>query len=50
VAFAEIPDDFDQQTQAVFQVEPVDQGDYIKVGVEVRDLPPTEEGDMIEGM
>ena len=30
--------EFDQETQAVFQVEPVDMGDHIFVGVEVRDV------------
>lgn len=48
VEFAEIPSDFDQQTQAVFQTEPVDMGDYIFVGVEIRALPPSEEGSMFE--
>ncbi len=37
--FAEIPDNFDQQTQAVFQTEPIDVGNHIFVGVEVMDLP-----------
>lgn len=46
VVFAEIPNDFDQQTQAVFQADPVDYGDCIEVGVEIRDLPPSEEGEM----
>lgn len=39
--YAEIPD-FDQTTQAVYQTEPVDMGDYIYIGVEVRDLPQGE--------
>jgi len=39
--YAPIPD-FDQQTQAVFQTEPVDMGDHIFMGNEVRDLPPDE--------
>ena len=47
IIYAEIPE-FNQETQAVFQTEPVDMGDYIFIGVEVRDLPPDEEGDMIE--
>ena len=47
IIYAEIPE-FNQETQAVFQTEPVDMGDYIFFGVEVRDLPPDEEGDMIE--
>lgn len=41
IVYAEIPD-FNQETQAVFQTEPVDMGDHIFVGVEVRDLPPDE--------
>ena len=47
VIYAEIPD-FDQQTQAVFQLEPVDMGDHIFVGNEIRELPPSEEGNMFE--
>ncbi len=47
IIYAEISE-FNQETQAVFQTEPVDMGDYIFIGVEVRDLPPDEEGDMIE--
>lgn len=39
--YAEIPA-FDQQTQAIYQIEPVDMGDYIFYGVEVRDVPPDE--------
>jgi len=34
----------------VFQTEPVDRGEYIEIGVEVRDLPPQEGGEHIEGM
>ena len=43
--YAEIPS-FDQQTQAVYQLEPVDKGEYIFYGVEVRDLPPDDGGCM----
>jgi hypothetical protein len=50
VAFAEIPDTFDQETQAVFQAAPVDAGDHIEVGVEMRDLPPDTGGGELEGM
>jgi hypothetical protein len=39
--YAPIPE-FDQMTQAVFQLEPVDMGDYIFAGVEVRDVPQDE--------
>jgi hypothetical protein len=42
VIYAEIPD-FNQETQAVFQTEPVDMGDHIFIGVEVRDFPPDED-------
>ena len=49
IIYAPIPQ-FNQETQAVFQKEPVDMGEYIEVGVEVRDLPPQEEGEIIEGM
>jgi len=38
IVYAPIPE-FDQETQAVFQTEPVDMGDHIFVGVEVRDVP-----------
>ncbi len=37
VHFVAIPE-FDQLSQAVFQAEPVDMGDYIEAGVEVRDV------------
>lgn len=36
--YASIPE-FDQMTQAVFQLEPVDMGDHIFIGVEIRDVP-----------
>lgn len=49
IIYAPIPD-FDQETQAVYQTEPVDRGDHIGIGVEVRDLPPQEGGEHIEGM
>jgi len=39
VKFAEIPKNFDQTTQAVYQGDPVDKGDYIECGVIVVDLP-----------
>ncbi len=48
VAFAEIPSGFDQQTQAVFQTAAVDMGDHIFVGNEIRELPPSEEGNIFE--
>jgi len=35
VVFGEIPE-FDQETQAVYQIGPVDRGDDIYVGVEIR--------------
>lgn len=38
IVYAPIPE-FDQMTQAVFQLEPVDMGDHYFVGVEVRDVP-----------
>ncbi len=40
--YAQVPD-FDQQTQAVYQLEPVDMGDHVYVGVEVVDLPEADE-------
>ncbi len=36
--YAPIPD-FDQITQMVIQLDPVDMGDYIYYGVEIVDLP-----------
>ena len=47
IIYAQIPE-FDQMTQAIFQTEPVDKGDYIEVGIEIMDLPPQEITD--EGM
>jgi len=44
VVFAEIPDNFDQLTQAIFQAMPIDQGDYIDLGIEIVELPPQEDG------
>jgi hypothetical protein len=38
IVYAEIPE-LDQITQAVFQGAPVDMGDYIFIGIEVRDVP-----------
>lgn len=45
VVYAPIPD-FDQLTQAVYQAEPVDMGDYIEFGVTMVDLPPQDEPPM----
>ncbi len=42
VVFAPIPE-FDQETQAVYQGQPVDKGDSIGVGVVVVNLPPEKE-------
>jgi len=47
VIYAPIPE-FDQTCEGVFQTEPVDKGDYIEVGVEVRPIETDEEGDGIE--
>ena len=38
VVYAEIPE-YDQETQAVFELPPVDNGDYIFVGLKVVDVP-----------
>jgi hypothetical protein len=40
IIYAEIPE-FDQATQAVFQTEPEDRGEYIYYGVTIVDLPPS---------
>lgn len=37
IKYAKIPE-FDQEFQAVFEKEPVDKGDHIFVGVEVREV------------
>ena len=42
IVYAEIPE-FNQATQVIYQAEPVDMGDYIYIGVEVRDLPYQED-------
>jgi len=42
IIYAEIPE-FDQATQAVFQTEAEDKGEYIYYGVEVVDLPENDE-------
>ncbi len=47
IIYAPIPV-FNQETQYVVQTEPVDKGDYIEYGVEVKDLPPQEEDEMPE--
>ena len=46
--YAEIPT-FDQQTQAIYQLEPVDMGDHIFYGVEVKELPVDDDVD-VDGM
>lgn len=46
IVYVSIPN-FDQETQAVYQTEPVDRGDHIELGVEIRDLPP--QGDEDDG-
>jgi hypothetical protein len=38
VVYAEIPE-YDQETQAVFELPPVDNGDHIFVGLKVVDVP-----------
>lgn len=45
--YAPIPE-FDQCTQAVFQLEPEDRGDHVFVGVEVIDLPEQDGGEEVE--
>lgn len=47
IIYTPIPE-FDQMTQAIFQLEPVDMGDYVEIGVEIRDVEFTDgvqEGD-----
>lgn len=48
IVYAPIPE-FDQETQAVFQTEPVGMGDHIFVGVEIRDVLQDEGGEMFDG-
>lgn len=38
VVYAEIPE-YDQETQAVFELPPVDNGDHIFVGLKVAEVP-----------
>jgi len=38
IVYAEIPE-YDQETQAVFELPPADNGDHIFVGLEVREVP-----------
>lgn len=38
IVYAEIPK-YDQETQAVFELPPVDNGDHIFVDLEVREVP-----------
>ena len=38
IVYAEIPE-YDQETQAVFELPPEDNGDHIFVGLEVREVP-----------
>lgn len=39
IVHADVPE-FDQETQAVFEKEPMDMGDYIYIDVEVREVEP----------
>ena len=41
ISYAAIPK-FNQETQAVYQSDPVDKGDRVEIGVVVRDVPPDE--------
>ncbi len=41
IVYANIPG-FDQQTRAVYQLEPVDMGDHVYVGVEIVEIPEVE--------
>ena len=41
---------FDQETQYVVQSPPVDAGDYIYMGVEVREMEQVDDGEMGEEM
>ncbi len=42
--YAEIPE-YNQETQAVHQLEPVEMEDYIFYGVDVVEMPPQEAGE-----
>ncbi len=42
ITHADVPE-FDQETQAVFEKEPMDMGDYIYIDVEVREVEPDDE-------
>lgn len=43
IKYAEVPE-YDQLTQAVFRGEIKDEGDYISVGVEIREVEIDEDG------
>ena len=48
IIHADVPE-FDQETQAVFEKEPVDMGEYIFIDVEVRDVEQ-DEGEQADEM
>lgn len=45
IVYAEIPE-FDESTQYVVQLEPVEETDNIYIGVEIKQLELTNEGDV----
>jgi methyl coenzyme M reductase subunit C len=47
IKYAPIPENFDQNTQYIVQTPPVDMGDYIYYGIEIRNVEITEEGGII---
>ena len=48
IIYAEIPE-FNQCSQAIYQLEPVETEDHVYIGVEVVDLPEEREGEEGEG-
>ncbi len=47
IRFAPIPD-FNQLTQAVYQSDPIDRGDYIEAGIYIVDVPEEKDDKQLE--
>ena len=48
IIYGQIPEEFDQRTQSVYQLAPVEMEDHIYVGVEVVDLPEVDDDEYAE--
>lgn len=38
IEFAEVPEDFDQQTHYITQLDPIDEDGYIYIGIQLNEL------------